>query len=111
MEGEYLSLDTAKKIEAVKKVKAILPEGVEAVVISKDDYDRLSGELTKENIELKLEIERLNNIINESRRILGEYKHYSTPDEIQNMFNEEIVDKAYIKLHSNLQELKGSDKE
>ena len=58
----------------------------------------------------KEEIKRLNNIINESRRILGEYKHYSTPDEIQNMFNEEIVDKAYIKLHSNLQELKGSDK-
>ncbi len=48
------------------------------------------------------EIERLNNIINETRRLLGEYKHYSTPDEIQNKFNEEIVDKAYIKLHSNL---------
>ena len=54
---------------------------------------------------------RLNNIINETRRILGEYKHFSTPTEEQNSENEEIVDKAYIKLHSNLQELKGSDKE
>ena len=53
------------------------------------------------------EIERLNNIINETRRILGEYKHFSTPTEEQNSENEEIVDKAYIKLHSNLQELKG----
>lgn len=53
---------------------------------------------------------RLNNIINETRRILGEYKHFSTPTEEQNSENEEIVDKAYIKLHSNLQELKGSDK-
>lgn len=61
MEGEYISLDTAKKLA---KAKALLPEGVEAVVITKDDYDRLSGELTKENIELNLEIERLHNIIN-----------------------------------------------
>ena len=52
---------------------------------------------------------RLNNIINETRRILGEYKHFSTPTEEQNSENEEIVDKAYIKLHSNLQELKGSE--
>ena len=55
------------------------------------------------------EIERLNNILNETRRILGEYKHFSTPTEEQNSENEEIVDKAYIKLHSNLQELKGNN--
>ena len=65
--------------------------------------------LNEENQNLKLEIERLNNIINETRRILGEYKHFSPPTEEQNSENEEIVDKAYIKLHSNLQELKGSE--
>ena len=58
--------------------------------------------------DVKDKAERLNNIINETRRILGEYKHFSTPTEEQNSENEEIVDKAYIKLHSNLQELKGS---
>ena len=62
-----------------------------------------------EELELLKEIDRLNNIINETRRIIGEYKHYSTPDEIQNMFNEEIIEKAYIKLHSNL-ELKENNK-
>lgn len=52
------------------------------------------------------EFDRLNGIINETRRILGEYRHFSTPTEEQNSENEEIVDKAYIKLHSNLQETK-----
>lgn len=94
MEGEYLSLDTEKKIETVKKAKAILPEGVEVVVISKDDYDRLSGELTKENIELKLEIERLNNIINKAIEIL----------DIYGTSNYEIADLLYSTL-------RGSDKE
>lgn len=52
------------------------------------------------------EVVRLNNIINETRRILGEYKHYSVPDEQQNAKNEAIVDEAYNQLHSNLKELK-----
>lgn len=64
---------------------------------------------TEDLCEESTKIERLNNIINETRRILGEYKHFSTPTEEQNSENEEIVDKAYIKLHSNLQELKGSN--
>ena len=48
------------------------------------------------------EIDRLNNIINETRRILGQYAHYSTPTEEQNAKNEAIVDEAYIKLHGNV---------
>lgn len=52
--------------------------------------------------EQQQEIERLNNIINESRRILGKYKHFSTPTEEQNSENEDIVDKAYLTLHENL---------
>lgn len=48
------------------------------------------------------EIERLNDIINESRRMLGEYKHFSTPTEQQNSQNEDIVDKVYLTLHENL---------
>ena len=52
--------------------------------------------------EYKKEIERLNNIINESRRMLGEYKHFSTPTEKQNSKNEDIVDTVYLTLHENL---------
>ena len=44
----------------MNKVKALFPDNVEKIIISKDDYDRLTGELTLENIELKQEIERLN---------------------------------------------------
>lgn len=55
------------------------------------------------------EIERLNNVINETRRILGQYAHYSTPTEEQNAKNEAIVDEAYMQLHNNLKELKGDE--
>lgn len=73
----------------------------------KDNWKWQKELLIKRDKEHQKEIERLNNIINETRRILGEYKHFSTPTEEQNSENEAIVDKAYIKLHSNLQELKG----
>lgn len=53
-------------------------------------------------LEKNKEIDRLNNIINETRRILGQYAHYSTPTEEQNAKNEAIVDEAYIKLHGNV---------
>lgn len=54
----------------MNKVKALFPDNVEKIIISKDDYDRLTGELTLENIELKQEIERLNSIIKEARELL-----------------------------------------
>ncbi len=43
----------------MNKVKALFPENVEKIIITKNDYDRLTGDLTLENIELKQEIERL----------------------------------------------------
>lgn len=55
----------------------------------------------------KEEIDSLNNIINETKRILGQYVHYSTPTEEQNAKNETIVDVAYEQLGGNgLKELK-----
>ena len=48
------------------------------------------------------EIQRLNNIINQARRMLGEHKHYSTPTEEQNTENEKIVNDVYFLLHNNL---------
>ena len=111
MEGEYISLDTAKKLA---KAKALLPEGVEAVVISKDDYDRLSGELTKENIELKLEIERLNNIIKELEKYINETKLEEFEKEYGRRYGKTFTQAEVIicnMILNKLQELKGSDKE
>ena len=45
------------------KYKALFPDNVEAIVVRKDDYDRLYGDLTIENIELKQEIERLQKLL------------------------------------------------
>lgn len=56
MEGEFMTLETAK-------IKALFPEGVEAVVVRKDDYDRLYGDLTLENIELKQTLESIEKYI------------------------------------------------
>ena len=66
----------------MNKVKALFPDNVEKIIISKDDYDRLTGELTLENIELKQEIERLQFIINEALRKLRASKdHFKTQQE------------------------------
>lgn len=88
--------------EIKAKVKALFPEDVEGIYISKNDYDRLYGDLTLENIELKKEIEteitlnkqllkdidkagkeieRLNNIIKEVK----EYIHWRY-DEHQDIY-------------------------
>lgn len=36
-----------------KKIKALFPDGVETITISKNDYDRLTGQLTYENLILQ----------------------------------------------------------
>lgn len=64
----------------MNKVKALFPDNVEKIIISKDDYDRLTGELTLENIELKQEIERLNNIIKEVREFVESMEYCGQED-------------------------------
>lgn len=59
--------------EVKAKVKALFPEDVEGIYISKNDYDRLYGDLTLENIELKQEIERLKKELQEEQ---AEKEHY-----------------------------------
>lgn len=105
----------SEEVEA--KVKALFPENVEGIYISKNDYDRLYGDLTLENINLKQEIERLNkecdtymkiatkrgNIIKEAIEYINEcikgnyFRRYD--DEVYKMCDEllEILDKGEIK--------------
>lgn len=68
-------------MEEVKaKVKALFPEDVEEIYISKNDYDRLYGDLTLENIELKQRIDKAirecEEDIEEIWKIEGAYMEY-----------------------------------
>ena len=76
--------------ELKAKVKAIFPEDVEGIYISKNDYDRLYGDMTLENIELKEEIERLNNIINELEEDIkvGFYEYESNDSDYIEGYND-----------------------
>ena len=91
------------------KIKALLPEGVEAIIVKKDDYDRLYGDMTLENIELKQEIERLNNIIND----IDTYIHLWKLDDIEEKTMLILNDILLIKngLGNEVVRLNGSDKE
>ena len=44
--------------------------------------------------DLKQQLQQRYNIINKVREILGQYRHYTVPDEKQNKENENIVDMA-----------------
>lgn len=46
------------KEEAIKQFKNYFPDGVEAIVLTKEDYDRQLGKLQYENIILKDRIEK-----------------------------------------------------
>ena len=52
----------SKKIAS--KIKALFPDGVKAITITKNDYDRLYGELTYQNIVLQQENEKLKELCN-----------------------------------------------
>ncbi len=98
----------SKEVKA--KVKALFPENVEGIYISKNDYDRLYGDLTLENIELKQEIERLNNIINELEEYLKSFLYM-----LNGILDRDIYEQCqlddFTQIMDKLQELRGSDKE
>lgn len=99
----------SEEVEA--KVKALFPENVEGIYISKNDYDRLYGDLTLENIELKEEIERLNNIINELEKELNkDFNTYMTGNRQNGKVYKAGADNYRMHIYLKLQELKGSDK-
>lgn len=41
-----------------EEIKVLFPDDIETITISKNDYDRLYGELTYENIKLKQRISK-----------------------------------------------------
>lgn len=53
-------------------IKALFPEGVETITISKNDYDRLYGQLTYENIILQSKIDKAIEFINSKHNWYGD---------------------------------------
>ena len=80
----------------------MIPDNVEKIVMTKEDYDRNVEQLLLEKINAEQEIERLNNILNELEKWLGE-KQFERIDNIG-------IYALYETVLQKLQELKGSDK-
>ena len=61
------------------KMKVLFPDDIETITISKNDYDRLYGELTYQNIELQQENARLKD---KNKKVLEllQILHYNFPD-------------------------------
>lgn len=66
-------------------------QGSDHYLIPKDIFDELFTEI--EN--WKKETHQYKEVIDKAVELLGNYKHYSTPDEKQNRDNEDLVDKAF----------------
>lgn len=52
-------------------IKVLFPEGVETITISKNDYDRLFGQLTYENIVLQSKIDKAIEWIEQYEKQIG----------------------------------------
>ena len=59
------------------------------------DFDKFCIEHCKDIECLLNEVQELKEVINKAVELLGNYKHYSTPDEKQNSDNEALVNKAF----------------
>ena len=59
------------------------------------DFDKFCIEHCKDIERLLNEVQKQKEVIDKAVELLGNYKHYSTPDEKQNSDNEELVDKAF----------------
>ena len=82
----------------------MIPDDVEKIIMTKEDYDRNVEQLLLDKCKAELEVERLNNIINELEKYIEESYKYnskclSTIFEARAFEDNKILDK--------LQELKG----
>ena len=59
------------------------------------DFDKFCIEHCKDIECLLNEVQEQKEVIDKAVELLGNYKHYSTPDEKQNSDNEDLVDKAF----------------
>ena len=65
--------------------------GSDHYLIPKDIFNELFNEMNN----WKKEAQKQKEVIDKVIELLGNYKHYSTPDEKQNSDNEDLVNKAF----------------
>ena len=65
--------------------------GSDHYLIPKDIFNELFNEMNN----WKKEAQKQKEVIDKAIELLGNYKHYSTPDEKQNSDNEDLVNKAF----------------
>ena len=58
-------------------------------------YRNKYSPILTEEIDLYNAVIKYKEVINKAIELLGNYKHYSTPDEEQNSDNEDLVNKAF----------------
>lgn len=91
MNKEELELYVKKSCENILKQLAENPKEMLDLLELQDKYNNL----LKEKIELKRQIKKQKEIIDKAIELLGNYKHYSIPDEKQNGDNEDLVNNAF----------------
>lgn len=91
MNKEELELYVKKSCENILKQLAENPKEMFDLLELQDKYNNL----LKEKIELKRQIKKQKEIIDKAIELLGNYKHYSIPDEKQNGDNEDLVNNAF----------------
>ncbi len=85
----------------------MIPDNVEKIIMTKEDYDRNVEQLLYDKVNAELEVERLNNIINE----LLKYIEEKAEENDDNTMISKSYKFALYDILGKLQELKGSDKE
>ena len=70
-------------IKKIKEINATVPNEYFFL-----EYNKCVCDILEENQKYK-------EVINKAIELLGNYKHYSTPDEKQNSDNEDLVNKAF----------------
>ena len=91
MNKEELKLYVKKSCENILKQLAENPKEMFDLLELQDKYNNL----LKEKIELKRQIKKQKEVIDKAIELLGNYKHYSTPDEKQNGDNEDLVNNVF----------------
>lgn len=83
------------------KMKVLFPDDIETITISKNDYDRLYGDLTYQNMELQQENAQLKNKLKDIEKILKSNHNveyiYCALSQYLDLFDYELDLEDYLK--------------
>lgn len=88
----------------------MIPDDVEKIIMTKEDYDRNVEQLLLDKCKAELEVERLNNIINQlEKELKDDYKIWMCNSRSNGKSVKFGIDVCKMHFYNRLQELKGSD--